>query len=81
MKGESSCFTDNLQTLQPCKALEAGKVADTQPLSDVLADGTAAAGSHGDVCKLYADAGANIGALNVSSCADKLACTPLQVLD
>ena len=36
-------------------------------------------GSDGSVCKLYEDAGANIGATAIAACTQGLVCTPLQV--
>lgn len=63
----------------PCKPLAADEAAPTQALADMLAEGTSPAGSHGSLCKLYADAGAKIGAVNITACDQGLACTPLQV--
>ncbi|CAL8460636.1 g166 [Coccomyxa elongata] len=77
--GQSSCFTGSLDTPTPCKPLAAGQAAQTQALADMLAEGTSPAGSHGSLCKLYADAGAKIGAVNITACDQGLACTPLQV--
>lgn len=79
MAGQASCFIDRLDTPKACKPLGKGETNVTQPLQDMLSDGSASDGSDGSVCKLYEDAGANIGALNVTACAQGLVCTPLQV--
>lgn len=78
--GQSSCFTDTLETPQACRPLtQSGNTNVTQPLGDMLADGSAGDASDGTLCKLYDNAGADIGAVNVSACHTGLACTPLQV--
>lgn len=79
MSGRASCFVGTLDAPAACKPLGKGQTNVTQPLQDMLSDGSASDGTDGSVCKLYADAGANIGALNVTACAQGLVCTPLQV--
>ena len=79
VNGQSSCFVGSLDTPSACQPLGDGDTNVTQPLQDMLADGSASDGSDGGLCRLYDDAGASIGALNVTACAQGLACTPLQV--
>lgn len=78
--GQSSCFPERLELPAACAPLTSSGASNvTQPLGDMLADGSASDGSDGALCKLYDTAGADIGAVNVSSCSAGLACTPLQV--
>ncbi len=79
VNGQSSCFVGSLDTPSACQPLGDADTNITQPLQDMLADGSASDGTDGALCRLYDDAGASIGALNVSACAQSMACTPLQV--
>ena len=79
MSGQSSCFVGSLDKPAPCKPLGKGESNVTQPLQDMLSDGSTPAGTDGAICKLFEDAGANIGALNITACSSGLVCTPLQV--
>ena len=79
INGQASCFVDKLSTPAACRPVSTGDTNVTQPLQDMLADGSASDGSDGSVCKLYDDAGANIGATNIAACTQGLVCTPLQV--
>ena len=77
--GQASCFVDRLSAPAACRPVSTGDTNVTQPLQDMLADGSASDGSDGSVCKLYDDAGANIGAANIAACTQGLVCTPLEV--
>ncbi len=79
INGQASCFVDKLAAPAACRPVSTGDTNVTQPLQDMLADGSAADGSDGSVCKLYEDAGANIGATAIAACTQGLVCTPLQV--
>ena len=79
INGQASCFVDKLAAPTACRPVSTGDTNVTQPLQDMLADGSAADGSDGSVCKLYEDAGANIGATSIAACTQGLVCTPLQV--
>jgi len=77
--GQSSCFVDKLDTPVACKPVGKAQTNITQPLQDMLSDGSASDGSDGSICKLYEDAGADIGGANITACTQGLVCTPLQV--
>ena len=50
INGQSSCFVDRLTAPTACRPVSTGGTNVTQPLQDMLADGSASDGSHGSVC-------------------------------